>query len=272
MGQRAPQVLGQRRADLVGKCARVLQLLVEVGGGLRQPKGLHLGCFACGILAQQHEIVGVGDQHQPIQAPVLADLVAIGGEPRVIAGRLDLHDPALRKRPLPPLELSLGHLLRGVQAEIGMVGALLGQLADAEHPGFQGRTNRVQQVGQRRVVRRLGRAAARRPYLADVVEVVLDGSPQSVATCRHVPPREHAPWLGLRCSTWRLIAGGEWVEYRDTRRLEVRDVPGYHRKTALQRSGGNQQVSPAVSKDRRKLPPPARHGKVHRQYPVAVPP
>ena len=43
VGQGAAQVLGQRRADAVGEGAGVLQLGLEVGGGVGQPEGLQLG-------------------------------------------------------------------------------------------------------------------------------------------------------------------------------------------------------------------------------------
>ena len=95
MGQGAAQVLGQRQAGLVSEGARVLQLLVEVSSGFCQAEGLQLGGISVGVLAQQHEVAGVGHQHQPVQPSVLADLGAVGGEPGVIGSGLDLHHAAL---------------------------------------------------------------------------------------------------------------------------------------------------------------------------------
>ena len=100
-GQRGPveqgtaQVLGQRQADAAGEGAGVLQLGLEVGGGVGQPESLQLGRIALRVLAQQHEIVGVGHQDEPVALPVAAHLSAVGGKPGVIAGRLDLHHAAL---------------------------------------------------------------------------------------------------------------------------------------------------------------------------------
>ena len=82
----------------------MLQLRLEVGGGFGQPEGLQLGGIAVGVLAQQHEVAGVGDQHEAIASPVAAHLRAVGGEPGVGIGGLDLHHAAIGRL----------HLLRGV--------------------------------------------------------------------------------------------------------------------------------------------------------------
>ena len=56
--------------------------------------------------------------------PVAADLVAGGGQPSVVAGGLDLDDAALRRLAFAgPAALDL---LGGVEAEVGMAGALVG--------------------------------------------------------------------------------------------------------------------------------------------------
>ena len=112
-----------------------MQLGLEVGGGAGQPEGLQLGGLAVDVLAQQHEVAGVGDQHETVTVPVSADLGTVGGDPGVVAGRLDLHDAALGR--LAPLWLALRHLPGGVETEVGMSRALLRQLADATHPGSQ---------------------------------------------------------------------------------------------------------------------------------------
>ena len=144
MGQGAAQVFGQRGAVGVSKGAGVLQLHLEVGSGLGQSEGLQLGGLSVRVLAQQHKIAGVGDQHQPVSVPVAADLRAVGGEQGILVGRLDLHYAALRR--LAGLGLPALRLLGGVETEIGMPRSLLGQLADAIHLGPQRAAHGVQQI------------------------------------------------------------------------------------------------------------------------------
>ena len=159
MGQGAAEVLAQGRAGVAGKGAGVLQLGLEVGGGVSQPEGLQLGGSAFRVLTEQHEVAGVGGENKPVAVPVAAGLGALGGEPSVVVGRLDLHHAALRRLSL--LGLSLLHLLGGVQSHVGMARTLLGHFADAEHLGPERAAHRVQQVGQRRVVGPLPRGPAR---------------------------------------------------------------------------------------------------------------
>ena len=135
VGQGAAQVLGQRRTDAVGEGAGVLQLGLEVGGGVCQPEGLQLDGLPLRVLPQQHKVAGVGDQHETVALPVAADLRAVGGEPGVVAGGLDLHHAGLGCLSL--LGLALRHLPGGVESKVGMSRALLGQLADAIHLGPQ---------------------------------------------------------------------------------------------------------------------------------------
>ena len=185
VGQGAAQVLGQRRPDAVGEGAGVLQLGLEVGGGVGQPEGLQLGRVALGILAQQHKVAGVGDQHETVALPVAADLSAVGGEPGVVASWLDLDHAGLRRLSL--LRLSLLYLPGGVEAEVGMSRALLGQLADTIHPGPQRAAHRVQQVSQRQVIGQLAGAAARSADTAQLDEVLLNRRRQFSSGCRHFP-------------------------------------------------------------------------------------
>ena len=136
VGQGAAEVLPQGCANVPGEGTGMLQLGLEVRQGTGQPEGFQRGRTALGVLAQQHEVTGVGDQHQVVVLPVPADLGAFGGEPGVVTGGLDLHHSALRRLALlglPPL-----HLAGGVEAEVRVAGALLGQLTDAEHLGPQG--------------------------------------------------------------------------------------------------------------------------------------
>ena len=66
-----------------------------------------------------------------------------------------------------------------------MSGALLGQLADAIHPGPQRAAHGVQQIVERRIVGQLSGAAARRPDAAQLGEVLLGRRFQYVPTRCH---------------------------------------------------------------------------------------
>ena len=181
--QRPAQVLAQPGADLLGEGARRfepgLELLLCAGQSeCLQPRGP-----ARRVLSEQHEVAGVGDQHEPVPAPVAAHLIAGRGQPRVVVGRLDLHDAALRGLPLAqPAPLRLPG---GVEAEVGMARALLGELADAVDPGLERAANGVQQVGQRRVVRALAGRAAGCADAAQVGKIALDGGGQILPCSCH---------------------------------------------------------------------------------------
>ena len=116
------------------------------------------------VLAQQHEVSGVGHQHQPVAFPIAADLVAFGGEPSVVVGQFHLHHTALRRLSL--FGMSLLHLLGGIQADVGVPRALLRHLAHAEHLGPECTADRVQQVVQGRIIGQLTGPATRRPDAA----------------------------------------------------------------------------------------------------------
>ena len=122
----------------------MLQLRLEGGGGPGQPEGFQLGrASALGVLAQQHEIAGVGGQHQPVTVPVLADLGAVSYEPCVIGNGFDLDHAAFGKLPIAlPAPL---HLLGGVESEVGMSGPLLRQLTDTEDLGLERAADGIQQ-------------------------------------------------------------------------------------------------------------------------------
>ena len=67
MREGAAQVLAEALADLLGEGAWSLQ---ASGRTLRhlgcQSEGLELRRLARGVLAHQHEVAGVGHQHQPV--------------------------------------------------------------------------------------------------------------------------------------------------------------------------------------------------------------
>ena len=166
----------------VGKGAGLLQAGVEIGGGVGQPEGFQTDGLAAGVLAHHHEVAGVGDQDLAVTLPVAAHLLAGGGEPGVVGYGLDLNHAALGEL-APALALLLGLALTaaalglagGVESEVGMSGALVGEFGHAEDLGAQGIAHRVKQVGQRAVSGALAGSAARRPDPAQVGEVGGDG-------------------------------------------------------------------------------------------------
>ena len=131
--------------------ARALQAAVELGAGGGQTERFEGGFGAGGAGADEGELAQVGDQHQAVARPVAGGLLAHRRRPRIIGGRLHLHHAAFGR--LPRTRAAALHLPRGVEAEVGMAGALIGQLADAEHARPEGRADRVEQRRQRRVVR-----------------------------------------------------------------------------------------------------------------------
>ena len=62
-------------------------------------------------------------------------------------------------------------MLRRVEPEVGMAGALIGQLADAEHVRRERRAHGVEQVRERPVTRPLPGRAARGPHPSKIGEV-----------------------------------------------------------------------------------------------------
>ena len=154
----------------------MLQAGVEIGGGVGQAEGFQTDGLAAGVLAHHHEVAGVGDQHLAVTLPVAADLLAVGGEPGVVGYGLDLNHAALGElAPALLLTAAALGLAGGVESEVGMSGALVGQFGDAEDPGAQRVAHGVEQVGQRAVSGTFAGSAARRPNPAQVGEVGGDG-------------------------------------------------------------------------------------------------
>ena len=162
-----------------------MQLRLEGGGGPGQPEGFQLSRAALRVLAQQHEVAHVGDQHQLVTVPVAAHLVAIRGQPGIVADGFDLDHAAFGKLPLA-LPASL-HLLGGIESEVGMSGPLLCQLADAENLWLERAADGIQQIGQRRVVGPFTRCPARRADASQVGEVVLNRRREFLVRARHSP-------------------------------------------------------------------------------------
>ena len=147
MRQCTGEIFAQTRAHVAGEGARLLQQALERLGAASQPESLQLRRATRDVLAHQHEVVRVRHQHQPVAAIVAADLSALRREPGVVSGRLHLDHAPLRCLPLA--WSALLHLLRRIEAEVGMARPLVGKLADAEHLGFERGADGVEQVCQR---------------------------------------------------------------------------------------------------------------------------
>ena len=135
MRQRSGEVFAKAGAGSLGKGAGFLQFAPEVVRAVRQPEGFQLRRLAGSVLAHQDEVTQVGDQHQPVEAVVAAHLIARGSEPGIIIRRFHLNHAAFRQLTFAgsaPL-----HLLCGVEAEVRMPRALVGQFADAKHLGLE---------------------------------------------------------------------------------------------------------------------------------------
>ena len=158
VGQRTAQVLTQACAHIACEGPRPLQLGVKLLLRLRKSEGLQLHGVALGVLSHQHEVAGVGDQHEPVDGPSSGS----PGRWRPSARRRLRRASPPRRRARGPVRfgLPLLHLSLGVEAEVRVARALLGKLAYAEHLGPERAADGVQQVGQSRVVRPLSRRAA----------------------------------------------------------------------------------------------------------------
>ena len=133
MRERTAQVLAQAGAHIASEGPRRFQSRVERLLRLGKAEGLQLHGIALGVLSHQHEVACVGNQHEPVKAPVAAHLVAVRRQPGVVDGGLDLDDAPFGDLAGPGLALL--HLLSGVEAEVRVARALLGKLAYAEHLG-----------------------------------------------------------------------------------------------------------------------------------------
>ena len=87
---------------------------------------------------------------------------------------LESFDPGLRKQLGVWYTPALLHLLRRVEAEVGMTRALLRKLVDAKHLWPERRTNGIKQVCKWPIARPLPGRAARRAHPPKLGEVGLD--------------------------------------------------------------------------------------------------
>ena len=138
-----------------------------------EPEGLELGWVAGGVLAEEDEVAGVGDEDEAVLVPVAADLVAIGGEPCVVGGGFYLDDATFGE--LAIAGLSALHLPGGVESEVGAARAYVLELADAADPGLEGGADGGEEVVEGGVVGELAGCAAGRADAVQVGEVGLYG-------------------------------------------------------------------------------------------------
>ena len=147
-------------------------------------------------------------------APIPADLIAHCREPGIVIGGLHLDHAALRH--LPFARSALLHLLRRVEAKVGMTRALVGKLADTEHLRFERRANGVQQIGERPVARPLPGRAARRAHPSEIREVRLDrrrqlrvrSRPRHHPRCRRVRRDMQGP-VRINCHNAHVISSSD---------------------------------------------------------------
>ena len=173
MRQRPGQVFDQTGGHFIGEDTRRLQLAGERLRAGRQHEGFQRSFPAGVVRDDQRKGAQVGHQNQIVAAAVAHHLLANRRAAGVFTGRLHLHDAAFRRLPLP--RAAALHLMGGVEAEVGMAGALVGQFADTEHLGLQGGADGVEQVRQRPVARPLAGGAAGGVDARQVGEVGLNG-------------------------------------------------------------------------------------------------
>ena len=90
----AAEVLAEGGTDIASKGAGLFEPGLELVLRPGEPEGLKPGWVARGVPAEEDEVAGVGDEHEAVPGPVAADLGAVGGKPRVVAGWFDLDDTA----------------------------------------------------------------------------------------------------------------------------------------------------------------------------------
>ena len=183
MRQRPAQILSQPRADLAGKSVRCLQPALELRRVCGQPERLQLHRAAIRVLPHQHEVARIGHQNEAIAVPIAAHLSAHRRQPGVITRGLHLDHAAFGH--LPRARPTLLHLLRRIEPKVGMPRPLIGQLADAEHPGLEHPADGIQQIGQRPIARPLSGSSAGGADSLQVGEVILNRCCQSCRRFGH---------------------------------------------------------------------------------------
>ena len=187
MRQRSCEILAKARTRIASEHAGRFQSAKELVLAAGQTQGFERRGLAVCVLAHQDEVASVRHEHQPVATPVAAGLTARRREPCVVCRGLHLHHAALWCLPLA--WRALLHLLRGVEAEVGMARALVGQFLNAEHLRPECRADRRQEIVKRSVT----------------------------ATAPGSPPRRPGPVAGRR-SNLRLPPSASW-SFRSSSRL-----------------------------------------------------
>ena len=251
------QVLAQSRADLTGEGARRLQPAFEHRLAAGKPEGFERCLVTLRVLADQHEFAQVGHQYQTIAAPVASDLLAHRPRLHVIVRGFHLHHAALRNLTLArtaPL-----HLLRPIEAEVGMAHTLVGKLAYTEHLRPERRADRVEQIRERPVARPLPCRTAGGTYPPEIGEVGLDRCAQLRVRSRHRLCRHPAlrgvqvprprPW---QASPPKAIGSVHYVVDIEARRTTPTASPGALRVPPPTPHGLTYGCTPALRRGRRR--------------------
>lgn len=156
------------------RALRMLRGGPELGLVPGDGKGAELKGLPVGIFTQDEEVAVVRHQHEPVLLPVLGGLGALGREPGVVGGPLDLHHAA---RGVDGVQLHTlpAQLFFGVQPEIGHARALVLHLRQGHDHGFQALAEGLQQFFQGRVGAGFRRALARGMDQVEPMQVPGDG-------------------------------------------------------------------------------------------------
>ena len=183
MRERPGEVLDETAAHCAGESAGMLQLLVEVRRGVREPEGFEGLLPPRGIGPDQPELPQVRHEHELVAGPVAGYLFPGCHLVQLVLIRLRFHDAPFRNlsRTGPaPLQLP-----GGIEPDVRMPRALIGEFGDAEDLGFQAAADGVQQVHERGVGGPLASRAARSPLAGEITQVVLDRGGESGVCSGH---------------------------------------------------------------------------------------
>ena len=132
--QSPAQVFSENSSRPAGEFARRGQQAVELLLASGQAKPLQARRAARIVGTNEHEFPRVGHEDLPVEFPVATHLMALGGEPRVIRGGLQLNDTAFGK-----LTFERRAVLRLVcreQPDIGMARTVIGNFNHAIDRGL----------------------------------------------------------------------------------------------------------------------------------------
>ena len=195
MRQRPAQIFPQPGAHLPGEGARRFQPAGELLRTLRQPERFAPSRLSVLVFADEYEVACIRHKHQPVPVPIPADLLPGRSQERIVI--LTFHFDHAAFRCLALLRLAPLKLLGGVQAEVGMPSALIGQLGHAEDLGLERGADRGEQIVERRIVRPFPRGATGCAHPAQRGEVGFNRGGQACG-CRCHGRLERPRDVGLR--------------------------------------------------------------------------